>query len=241
MIEKSKRQGVTCAPLAGILSTPVPYGTAWMVRGASGIGKTVFAFQFCLQGLRRGESVVYVTCDEEPKRTQGNLARLGFGVAPYVESGQLLFVDAFSEMPGKKYVVTDRADAEEFTYVIGEAVDATQKTVRVVVDSVTSLAAYYSNRDLVNLIYEKNRLLRSDNSVLLDLYVDEAVDSQSISCLSNAYDVMVDLYYGDEQGGFPRRSLRVRKVRGGTFDPREFPFRIEPHQGILVDRDFYAR
>ncbi|NCO32701.1 MAG: hypothetical protein AUJ92_08760 [Armatimonadetes bacterium CG2_30_59_28] len=235
------RTGVVFSPLDPILSSPVPYGSAWMVRGDSGIGKTVFAFQFCLQALRRGEAVVYVSCDEDPRRTQANLARFGFGVAPYIDSRQLVFVDAFSETPGPQYVISDRTDAEEFAYVIGNAVSAAGEVVRIVVDSVTSLAAYYSSRDLVNLVYEKNRLLRSDTSVLLDLYLGQAVESQSMYCLTNAYDVTVDLYYGEEQGGFPRRSLRVRKVRGGTFDPREFPFRIEPHQGIRVDATFYSK
>jgi hypothetical protein len=59
--------------------------------------------------------------------------------------------------------------------------------------------------------------------------------------VSNAYDVSLRLFYAEDRGGIPRRNLQIRKVRGGKFDPRPFPFSIHREHGVLVDSDYYHR
>ncbi len=234
-----ERLVVDFPPLQGILGQPVPFGTTWMVRGDPGTGKTTFAFQFALQGLRRGESAIYVACDEPPERIVRNAESFGFGIEAYERMGKFLLVDAFSPHPKGEFHVTDRSDPDEFVYILRRALSKVGRPCRVIVDSMASLSASLHPRELVALAYEKNRVLRAPDVVLLDVYLRSTVEAAGAYALSNAYDVDIDLYVAEEAGGIPKRFLRIRKLRGGTYDPRPFPFVIRPQQGVVVHARYY--
>jgi circadian clock protein KaiC len=232
-------EGVRFTPLEGILSEPIPFGTAWQVTGDSGAGKSTFGYQFIVEGLRARESAVFVACDESPDRIRRALKKFGFGTDPYEREGKLLVLDAFSQQRSGGYFVSDKADQQELLYVIKSAVDKAGRPCRVVIDSLASVMVNYSPRDFVNLIYDKNRLLREDNVVLLDLYLSSAMGPVETYGLTNAYDVIAELFVAEERGGVPKRNLRVSKVRGQPFDPRAFPFALKPQQGLVVNADYY--
>lgn len=234
-------RSVQFAPLDAILAEPLPFGTAWQVLGDPGIGKTALASQFAVQGLRKGESVVFVTCDDAPARVRVSLQQFGFSIGNYERRGKLVLVDAFSESGDETYLISDKTDGEEMTYLLAEILETVERPTRVIIDSMTSIAAYLRPRDLIHLVYEKNRILKDPGIVLLDLYLADAMEVRDMNCLSNSYDVMLQLFYAEDRGGMPRRNLQVRKVRGSTFDPRPFPFSIHREHGILVDSDFYRR
>jgi len=235
----SKEDRVRFSPLESLLSEPLPFGTAWQLTGDSGAGKSTFGYQFVVEGLRARESAVYVACDESPARIRQALKHFGFGIDPYEREGKLLFLDAFSQQRSGEYFISDKADREELLYKIKSAVDAAGRPCRVVVDSLASIMVNYSPRDFVNLIYDKNRILRADDVVLLDLYLSSALGPVENYGLSNAYDVIVSLFVAEERGGVPKRNVKLLKVRGQPFDPRAFPFALKPQQGLVVNADYY--
>lgn len=239
--QRGQQVGVCFPPVDLLLSEPLSFGTAWEVVGDSGIGKTVLASHFAIEGLRRGESVLLVTSDDPPARVRANWQQFGFSVGSYERQGKLILVDAFSETSQERYAIADRSDAEELIYSVADILAAIERPTRVITDSMTSIAAYFTPRDLIHLVYEKNRLLKEPDVVLLDLYLSNAMDARDQNCISNAYDLTLDLFYAEGQSGIPRRTLQVRKVRGTPFDPRPFPFAIHREHGILVDSDYYRR
>lgn len=230
---------VEFAPLAPLLHEPIPFGTTWMVSGEPGTGKTTLGFQFVMQGLRRGESAVFVACDEPPARIKRNLRAFGFGTSAYEREGRFLLIDAFSPSPEEIFFVSDRADVEEFTYVIAQAVAQLPKPCRVVVDSMTTVAVNFEVREFLYLVYEKNRIFRESPVVVMDIYLADTFQGSEMAAVVNSYDLALELFVSEERGGFPKRSLRLRKLRGGTYDPRPYPFTIRPHQGIVVDSEYY--
>ncbi|HHX39212.1 MAG TPA: hypothetical protein GX715_04540 [Armatimonadetes bacterium] len=234
-------RSVHFAPVDAILAEPLPFGTAWQVEGDSGIGKTILASHFAIQGLRRGESVLFVACDDAPQRVRASLQRFGFSVGSYERQGSFVLVDAFSEGGDEPYLLYDRSDPEELAYLLAEGLSQVARPTRVIIDSMTSVAAYLAPRDLIHLVYEKNRILKEPDVVLLDLYLADAMDPRETNSVSNAYDVSLRLFYAEDRGGIPRRNLQIRKVRGGKFDPRPFPFSIHREHGVLVDSDYYHR
>ncbi|MDH7568912.1 MAG: RAD55 family ATPase [Armatimonadota bacterium] len=234
-------RSVKFSPLDGILAGPLPFGTAWQVEGDSGVGKTVLAAQFAVQGLRRGESVVFVAADDSPARVRASLQQFGFALGTYEREGSLLMVDAFSEGGTETYALADRADSEELTYLLADILARIQRPARILIDSLTSLAAYMSPSDLIHLVYEKNRILKRPDVVLLDVFLSDTLETRDMNRVSNAYDVILRLFYAEDRGGMPRRNLRACKVRGSTFDPRPFPFTIHREHGLLVDSDYYQR
>lgn len=233
-------QAVEFSPLADIVHEPIAYGATWLVAGEPGTGKTTLAFQFAIQGLRRGEAAIFVACDEPPARIERNLRAFGFGTSSYERERRFVLVDAFSRDSDLPFHVSDRTDVAEFIYVVTEAVHWTGKPCRVITDSLTSIEINLPPRDFLAFVYEKNRALRDDELALLDLFLTHRVDSPSLYPITNAYDVLIELYVSEEKVGVPKRHLRVRKLRGGPYDPRPFPFTIRPQQGVVVNTNYYS-
>jgi len=234
-----KQVSIEFSPLEKIVHEPISYGTTWLVSGEPGTGKTTFAFQFVIQGLRRGEAAIFVACDEPVERIERNLRSFGFGISAYERSRQFILIDAFSQSPHVSYHISDRTDPAEFIYVIADALKDTGRPCRIVIDSMTSIEVNLSPREFLSLVYEKNRVLRQEGLALMDLYLTQTVESSTLYTVSSAYDVFVELYVTEERGGVPKRSIRVRKLRGGTYDPRPFPFTIRPQQGVVVNTNYY--
>ncbi|NLC07153.1 MAG: AAA family ATPase [Syntrophomonadaceae bacterium] len=234
-------QGVCFSPLEGIVRGKIPFGTIWQVRGESGAGKSTIGFQFMVQGLRRGESAVYVACDEPAARVREDLNFFGFVSDPYEREGQLIFIDTYESSDPRVVCIKDRGDAQEFLYVITRAVRQMKKPCRVVLDSLTSLSAVYSTKEFLALVQDKNRLLREPDVVIMDIYLKGTLEEAGMYALTNAYDVCVDLFFPDERGGVPQRNLRLHKLRTAGYDPRPFPCCIKRGVGLVVDKDFYFR
>lgn len=232
---------VDFSPLGGLLETPVPHGTAWHVVGDTGVGKTLFGAQYLMEGLRRGEKAVFVACDEYPSKLRQDLQNFGFAVGVYEAAGQLAFVNAYAPEADDRFPVHDRADANELIFVIRKAIKKAGTPCRVLVDSVTSLGINYSPEEFTHLVHEKNRVLNDPGVSHLDLYLSGALRETVAVSLLNAYDVTLELFYSREEGAVPKRNLRIRKIRGGNFDPRPFPFEIRHKVGVTVDTAYYRK
>ncbi len=227
--------------LDGIVKNSLPYRTTWQLRGESGTGKSTFAFQFTMGGLRRGESVIYLACDTPVRNLRNDFTSFGFVISQYEEAGQLKFVESYESEESGVDFIKDASDVQEFIYVLAQLIDQMAKPCRVIIDSMTAVAVNYSTQDLVAMVHEKNRLLRKEGVVMLDLYLKGTLEETGMYGLANAYDVCIDLYYPEEKGGVPQRNMRVHKIRSTDFDPRPFPFSIRTGQGLVVDKKFYSR
>jgi circadian clock protein KaiC len=53
-----------CSGLDDVLGGGLPAGHIYLVEGEPGTGKTTLALQFVAEGLKRGETVLYVTLSE---------------------------------------------------------------------------------------------------------------------------------------------------------------------------------
>lgn len=227
--------------LNDIVQKGIPYNTMWQLRGDSGTGKSTFAFQFVMSGLRRGESAIYVACDAPVDRLRSDFGAFGFVIDRYEQTGRLRFIESFESVePGVEFV-KDISDDQEFLFVLAQLIDKMENPCRVVIDSMTAMAVNYSPQDLVAMVHKKNRVLRKKNLVMLDIYLKDTLEETGMYNLTNAYDVCIDLYYPEEKGGVPQRNLRIHKIRSTNFDPRPFPFSIRMGQGLVVDKEFYTR
>jgi circadian clock protein KaiC len=74
----------------------VPRGSAVLVSGEAGTGKSVLCIQFILAGIREGESGVYATADH-PNRVIEAAASLGWDLRGAVEDGFARVVQIASE------------------------------------------------------------------------------------------------------------------------------------------------
>src|SRR5262249_38077948 len=67
-------------------------GSCMLVAGPTGAGKTTAAIQFCLEGRRRGEPVLYVTFQENPTQLARLIGTLGGAGAVVDQSWHMMYV-----------------------------------------------------------------------------------------------------------------------------------------------------
>ena len=60
--------------LDNLLQGGLPAGQSYLITGEPGTGKTTFAAQFILEGLRRGENGVFISIDEKPSHMVEDVA-----------------------------------------------------------------------------------------------------------------------------------------------------------------------
>jgi len=121
-----------------ILRGGLPQNRLYVVEGSPGSGKTTLALQFLLEGIRNGETVLYVTLSE----TAEELYEVARSHKWSLEGIHLLELDALAERirEDTDYTVYHPADVElvETTRRIREEVERIRPT-RVALDSVSEL------------------------------------------------------------------------------------------------------
>lgn len=122
-----ERLGTGLPGLDEMMGGGIPRGTATLVSGASGTGKTLLALNFATAGLESGESAVYVTFEEHPRQILDGARRLGLDLGHHLEAGRLKML----------YVSPMELDVDINVYQIQKLVHD-HKAARLVIDSISA-------------------------------------------------------------------------------------------------------
>jgi len=217
-------------------------GTATLLTGPAGVGKTTTLVQCMVAALKRGEKVAYFLFDERLPTLLKRSAALGMDLQPYIDSGALNIraIDPAEISPG------------EFSEDVREAVE--QHDVRVV--AVDSLNAYLQSMPneqfLVLQMHELLTYLGQCGVVTLLIVGMHGVtgDVRADVDLSYLADTAVLLRYF-EAAGEVRQAISVIKTRTfahertirefqiGADGPR-FGEPLRDFQGVLTGVPFFS-
>ena len=211
---------------SGLVSTGVPGlddvlgggltpARLYLVEGTPGAGKTTIAMQFLLEGVRNGESVLYVTLSETAEELRGVAASHGWDLSG-VHMRELLPTQEALQ-PDEQYTMFHPSEMElgETTRRIIDDVERLRPT-RVVFDSLSELRLLAGN----SLRYRRQILAlkqflggRTCTVLLLD---DMTAQTHDLHVQSIAHAVL-RLEQLQADYGTPRRRLMVVKYRGQPF------------------------
>jgi circadian clock protein KaiC len=227
------------SPLKAIIQKDINFGSAWLIRGEEGAGRSTLAYQFAIEGLKCGESVLFIAVDDPVGYVRNKLESWQIEVEPYLESGHLCFLDTFSK--SEDYV--DISDSELFIYEVHRRLKAMPKPCRIIIDSLLPIAVYYTPEDLIKFLEKKNRLLKSPDVALLDTFMAKTLEESTLYSMLNSYDVVLDLYIPDwgEMSQAGKQGIRVLQIRKApdAVDTRPYPYFICPGKGVIVQKEFY--
>lgn len=211
----------------------VPLNRTTLLAGTAGSGKTVFAFQFLIEGINVGEPGVFVTLEDPVGELRENM-RGFWDVAAYEQAGQWAFVDA-SPDPGEQMMVSGQYDLGGLMARIDAAVQRVQAK-RVVVDSTGALFTQLpDNATLRAELYRLNAMLKSlgTTSLLTTERKEDYGDVSRYGVEEFVVDNVVILRNSllDEKR---HRTIEVLKFRGAYHQKGEYPFSIDPRHGVVV-------
>jgi circadian clock protein KaiC len=209
------RAATGIAPLDDILNGGLTRGHMYLIEGEPGAGKTTLALQFLLEGLRHGESVMYVTLSESTQELGYVASSHGWSLEG-IEVTELSYLENRVN-PEAQYTVFDSADVElgDTLRQLKERVERL-KPKRIVVDSLSEvrLLARDQLRFRREILVLKQYFIQQEvTALLLD---DRSKEAEDVQIESLAHGV-VRLERVANEFGAERRRLMVMKFRGTPF------------------------
>jgi circadian clock protein KaiC len=230
-VAHDKRMGTGVEGFDEVLGGGFPANRLYLVAGDPGTGKTTLAMQFLMEGVRQGESVLYVTLSETEEETCAVARSHGWsldGVKIYE-----LIPHEDTLKPEAQYTVFHPAEIE-----LGETINSVLKEVerlhprRVVFDSLSEMRllagdALRYRRQVLAL--KRYFVGRGCTVLLLD---DRTTPDNDLQVHSIAHGVVTLERVGTGYGA-ERRVLCVQKLRGVRYRGGNHDFKIETG-GIVV-------
>jgi len=214
-------------------------GKSYLVSGEPGTGKTTFAAQFIMEGLRRGENGIYISVDEKPAHVVEDAESLGWDLHTPIEEGRLILLDV---SPYFNWVRSGRSNVVDANEVIQDLSKQIRRinAKRLVFDSLVPLVLHRDRmhdmqefiRDLIFGIDDNlgvTTLMSSHvwpgSSGQTQIGIEEFIASGVI------VNRLVKLHPEDHEY---TRTMFVRKMRGTNATLSEFKFDIVTGKGIVV-------
>ena len=211
--------------LDDILSGGLPAGQMYLLEGTPGTGKTTLSMQFIMDGVRRGESALYITLSESKSELLASARSHGWNadLLPIAE-----FVPAEASLnPEQQYTVFHPSEVELSTTIhkLTQIVED-RRPVRLVIDSLSELRLLAADtmRYRRQLLALKQFFVGRDTTVLL--LDDRSAADSDLQLQSIAHGVL-RLQRVPRSYGITRRQIEIVKMRGSAFREGYHDYNIE--------------
>lgn len=213
----------------------IPKARTTLVAGSAGSGKTVFAAQYLVEGIRRhGDAGVFVTFEEHPRDIRSNVLPFNWDVPTWEKEGKWSFVDAAPE-PSQDVTIVGSYDFGALLARIEHAIRTTGAT-RIVFDSIGAVFGQFSDDRRVR--HELFRIV----SAMREIGVTALLTAERVEEYGNIARHSVEEFVSDGviilrnvlEEEKRRRTIEILKFRGTTHHKGEYPFTIIPDEGVIV-------
>jgi circadian clock protein KaiC len=182
-------------------------GSTNLVSGPAGTGKTIFCSQFIMEGLKKGDSCMFITLEETPDDIINDVKRFGWDFRKYMDDKKLFL---------------DFQDPFQMTDITSPLLDKIQqhKVQRVAIDSTAAFELYYKEpAEIRKQLFKLLTGLKSIGvtSVITSELPEETRTLGKFGVEEFVVDGVILLHYlgiGESSYG----SLQVRKMRRTNHD-----------------------
>jgi len=202
------------------------YGSVNLVKGGSGTGKTIFAMQFLMEGLKRKENVLYITFEETKKDFYKNMIEFGWNLQKIEATGKFTFLEY---SPEKIKMMLDEGGG------VVESIVLKKKIKRIIIDSLSSFSLLFQNlqerRQNISTLFDM--LKKWDCTVLVTFQADSK-NKQADSIAEIQADSSI-LFSSEKLKGKRQKTLEVLKMRGTDHSENTHAFDFSK-KGITMGR-----
>jgi len=216
---KMERIPVGVPGFDSLISGGVEKNSTNLLVGGSGSGKTIFATQFMVDGMKKGEKCLYVTFEEKKEQFYANMLVFGWDLADYEKRGLFHFLEY---SPIKVQTMLEEGGGAI------ESIILRHEITRMVVDSITSFALLFDDalakREAALSLFG---MIRNWNATALLTLEEEPTTAASVSSetLEFESDAIIILYFV-RKGKKRERYVEVVKMRGTDHDKGIHPFEM---------------
>jgi circadian clock protein KaiC len=198
-----------------ILKGGLPSRRLYLLKGDPGVGKTTLALQYLMEGVRRGEKVLYITLSETKDEIDSVARSHGWDLAG-LDIFELSALEHQLAQESQNTVFhPSEVELNKTTDILLQRIDEV-KPRRLVIDSLSELrllsdTALRYRRQMLSL--KQFLSVRDVTVVLLD---DHAADGGDLHVQSIAHGV-ITIEQLESDYGAERRRVKVNKLRGVNF------------------------
>ncbi len=196
-----------------LFKSKVPEGSSFILSGAPMVGKSVFVDNVFGTQLQRGMKGLYVALERPIEDFVNQLKTLGYEN----EISKIIFVDAYSWRTGggsdTKHYLRNLSNLNELSVKLLMAVEELGKGGFYIIDSLTNLAPYNSEKDILHFFGVNAPRLKNNNSTGIWV-VEEGIHAPSFySMLNHLADGILEMNLEEADKSVNRR-IRSRSLRG---------------------------
>ncbi|MGA2830359.1 MAG: circadian clock protein KaiC [Streptosporangiaceae bacterium] len=217
-----ERVSTGIARLDHMLGGGIFRGSAVLVSGTGGTGKTSLGAHMVNAACGRGERVLWVLVEESPAQVLRNMRSIGLDLRPWTDAGLLHIWPARPSAFG----------LETHLALLVQLLDEVTPTVTVL-DGIASFAHGVAAAEMTSMMARKMDLLKARGITILATALGEGDEASTLSVSS-----MVDtwlLLRNVESNGERNRLLFVMKSRGTAHSNQVREFVLTDHGAELVD------
>jgi len=212
-------------------------GKTYLVAGETGCGKTIFALQYLLHGIRNDEPGIYVTIDERPEVLVRDARRFGWDLVTPQQEGKLII------LPVRQYF-TSKMWGKDMDTIVTNIVSELNKAAKAIgakklaIDPVAPLVTTSTSEISWVREYIRSMLFSIEEKLGTTTLVTSEIPTGGDSI--SRYGVEEFLASGImilglmKDGGKIARTLFVRKMRWTAVDPTIYTFIIQRGKGISI-------
>lgn len=212
----------------------LPEGRTTLLSGTAGSGKTIFASQFLIEGIKQGQNGVFVTFEEAPKMLRKNVRGFGWDIEQCERQKKWSFVDA-SPLDSSIPLVSGEYDLDPLISRLRYAIQQIGAK-RVAIDSLGTIFSYVTETTQIrSVLFKLAQVLRQMEvtSVLTSERTREYGEISRLGIEEFVADnviIMRNALFEERR----RRTIEILKFRGVPHQHGEFPFTIVAQKGIVV-------
>ena len=197
-----------------------------IIAGGAGSGKSIFATQFLVEGIKKGEKGLYVTFEEKKESFYKNMKNFGWDLKNYEDKKLFTFLEY---TPVKVKTMLDEGGGTIESTIVRQGV------ARIVIDSITSFVLLFDKE-----IEKREAALALFNMIggwnctsLLTLEEDFSETKELTSKTMEFESDSIILMYFPSEKGERNRYLEILKMRGVKHSKKVHKFEIRKN-GIYI-------
>ena len=203
-----------------------------LIVGGSGSGKTIFAVQFLVEGIKNGENVLYITFEENKREFYSNMQRFSWDLEKYEKENKFSFLEY---SPEKVMTMLEEGGGAI------ESIVVKNKIQRIVIDSITSFALLFNEelakREAALVLFDMIRKWNCTSLLTLQEEPSNRADGYSVSLEFEA-DSIILLYFTKIKSE-RKRFVEVLKMRGTKHSTKTFPLDITD-KGVMIGKSPFS-
>ena len=221
----------------------IPVGTAILVEGGPGSGKTIFCLNLAMNACKRGKKVLYMSFEEPEYRLRSHMAKFGWNAQEYEKKG-LLMIKRFNALDIARSVeaLLSEAKKELLIEVQPVLIPRDFKPDIVLIDSLSSIASAFSGEESRFRVYMEQLFRYLESNEITSFLIRETSNpthvgtsfterAEAVSFLSDGIIPIYNVFYDN---GKRSRAIEVVKMRGTNIRREVVEADILPKKGFVV-------